>query len=1530
MKKNMQSITKRLISTLLVLVIVMTMLPAATTETNAATASEVLYNKYINALQYMYKSLGYGAQDPYALLWGQATTKIPYGATPNGDETTPEGKPDVSLFKSQGLVCASFVAYVLFNYLPNELDDHSYDWFYEDWIANKLTYGHENGVENFRYVPYWYKATNEWVSKGKAVRYGNAGGGSNISVLKDAPIGSVVFFRAKSTNDLYHVAIFLGYFADREGIYYENQKYIFLDLGDNNGPKVTNYYNITGGTVTGAYLTRSGDTPNGETLIFSHAVALDATFGEGSITKSTTSGMNRDGYCFQLYNNNTQDLYRFKTNTSGQACVADGNFNITGGSTVTLENGTYTFKELLRTDKDTKLKSMVFKVDGTQIASVTWNGSSYVTTGGIGFEEVTPSAATTNNPAGYRVSNLVLNDIENGKALSIEVTNDDINKQVRIQVTKKDSSSGATIAGATFQIWEGTPNATGSTSHGTITTGTNGVATSGYFTLTSSSKSNWYLVETYVPEPYILDSTPIPVTVTASSLTSQQTTLTKTVKNDPKQIRIQVTKKDSLSGATIVGATFQIWEGTPNATGSKSHGIITTGTNGVATSGYFTLTSSSKSDWYLVETYVPEPYVLDSTPILVTVTASSLTSQRTTLTKAVENDKEFQIIINKEAADLAGVGLEGHKFVLQERGEFVFAGVSDEDGHVYKTDANFEPIRDENDELIYSFSYSRGQEVEFIEIPREGTQLESFKFKHVSKNGTETVEELTVADGEITQLQSGDYAGGYIVCDLDRLLPAMLPGSTLEITAKNRMMIPLSISKSTDSGRNKGGFKFHIVNRGQNVADIWNGTYIITDDAGIGHESNSSYSVVGDNTEFLIPTSDFEIHEVIEPGWSLRNYTVEISYYGLSTKRTFTKYCTTTADNTKQYASFTYSDFNFAVGGIAYDFYDVSGIEITANNGQGCAVSIVKKAADGQNVPLNGHKFVLQHDQGREILFYGVSDTDGRVYQTESDFTTPIYDDDDEKIYTIEVNSLGYQFLELIEIPAPGTTLESISFVQTDVNGNTTAASYDENSQEWWHYETGEFAGGYCVDYLDMAVNAFAIGGSVVFTATNGLTNPVEVTLKKEAASGQNVPLAGHKFVLRHAGGVLFYGISDSNGDVYQTDSSFENPVYNANNEKIYKIIIPSDENYYYLELIEIPAKGSVLESFKFFESGSGGNSITTYNASDQNWEKYNSGIYAGGEGICGLEGGVFATGGSVSITAKNACALGSIEVAKYDLDGCGIARAVFQLMYSTDGGRTWEEIRPLADGEAEGTIGTCTSEGLTDTGELEVLEENDYTVYFTGLWASPDILYQVIETQNPPGFVGKYISDLIKLDGHESVVYCEAYNTPLGSIEVLKLDLETNAPLAGATFMLEYYDVGDEEWYPVRLADEDEIGTPGTCTSDLLSTNGCLVTDENGVAVFEGLHIATNDYLDRYRVREVEAPEGYLLSSAAKEISVDDLYDAENYEILFTAYNREIGELPDMGGNEVNLFVTTGIVLIGASAFVYIFLRKRKKQISE
>ena len=130
---------------------------------------------------------------------------ITYGGGCTGYETDTDGRPNIRRFEKGGLVCASYVTYVYFNYLPNVAGidtsvltrpERSYD-------ANS-----------------WYIAANSWVNSGYS-RYidfkTNDGGSINrdisFSPAEEIPIGSIICLEDwyKRDGHCSHVSIYAGF-----------------------------------------------------------------------------------------------------------------------------------------------------------------------------------------------------------------------------------------------------------------------------------------------------------------------------------------------------------------------------------------------------------------------------------------------------------------------------------------------------------------------------------------------------------------------------------------------------------------------------------------------------------------------------------------------------------------------------------------------------------------------------------------------------------------------------------------------------------------------------------------------------------------------------------------------------------------------------------------------------------------------------------------------------------------------------------------------------------------------------------------------------------------------------------------------------------------------------------------------------------------------------------------------------------------------------------------------------------------------
>ncbi len=146
-------------------------------------------------------------------------SNITYAGGSSGYETS-GGKPDIKYFEKHGLVCASYVTYVYFNYLPNVagIDTSALPKPARSTSAND-----------------WYSALKQWVSRGYSRRIPftaskTSAGFINFKASESIPIGSIIVFCDSRNRSDYgsHVAIYAGY--------KNNYNWLF-HVGNKNGPE---------------------------------------------------------------------------------------------------------------------------------------------------------------------------------------------------------------------------------------------------------------------------------------------------------------------------------------------------------------------------------------------------------------------------------------------------------------------------------------------------------------------------------------------------------------------------------------------------------------------------------------------------------------------------------------------------------------------------------------------------------------------------------------------------------------------------------------------------------------------------------------------------------------------------------------------------------------------------------------------------------------------------------------------------------------------------------------------------------------------------------------------------------------------------------------------------------------------------------------------------------------------------------------------------------------------------------------------
>lgn len=146
-------------------------------------------------------------------------SKIGYAGGSSGYETL-NGKPNIAAFERGGLVCASYVTYVYFNYLPN--------------VAGIDTSSLTRPVRSYS-AHDWYIAAKDWIKKGysKSISFKaskTSAGFINFKPSEEIPIGSIMVFQdARSRTDHgSHVAVYAGYKNGYNWVFH---------VGNENGPE---------------------------------------------------------------------------------------------------------------------------------------------------------------------------------------------------------------------------------------------------------------------------------------------------------------------------------------------------------------------------------------------------------------------------------------------------------------------------------------------------------------------------------------------------------------------------------------------------------------------------------------------------------------------------------------------------------------------------------------------------------------------------------------------------------------------------------------------------------------------------------------------------------------------------------------------------------------------------------------------------------------------------------------------------------------------------------------------------------------------------------------------------------------------------------------------------------------------------------------------------------------------------------------------------------------------------------------------
>ena len=171
----------------------------------------------------------------------------------------------------------------------------------------------------------------------------------------------------------------------------------------------------------------------------------------------------------------------------------------------------------------------------------------------------------------------------------------------------------------------------------------------------------YFVQETATVNGYVLDDTPIPV-----ELTRDGEVVTKTVTNGAALGSIVVMKTDAVTGAPLSGVHFVLTDSSGSAVGG----------GGTDENGVLTFSGLPLGTYTLMETETRNGYVLDSSPITITLDTSGQTVE-----KSITNTPACgSVLITKTDAE-SGAALAGAHFVLRdEAGALCAEGDTGTDG----------------------------------------------------------------------------------------------------------------------------------------------------------------------------------------------------------------------------------------------------------------------------------------------------------------------------------------------------------------------------------------------------------------------------------------------------------------------------------------------------------------------------------------------------------------------------------------------------------------------------------------------------------------------------------------------------------------------------------------------------------------------------------------------------------------------------------------------------------------------------------
>ena len=279
---------KRILSGIFAAMVAVTAVPVTGfASISADVPEEMRSNIFLDALAYT----GYDVQAQindgslYNTVGGavpsSVLSNITYSSSvyPTGLEKTADGKPDISYFEENGLVCGSYVSYVLFNYLPNVAGI--------DMSSVKIP-------DSPASVGYYALAAEQWVSDGVATKIYSADYGTSFNYSGTIPIGSVIIMAGQNSDGEYslwnagHVCLYAGYY---------NGHHYVTHVGNSRGPEISRIDYLEKGDASGK---------SSRYVVSVYALNVIEQKGYIEVNKSSEDGKNLSGAVFVATNDSTE------------------------------------------------------------------------------------------------------------------------------------------------------------------------------------------------------------------------------------------------------------------------------------------------------------------------------------------------------------------------------------------------------------------------------------------------------------------------------------------------------------------------------------------------------------------------------------------------------------------------------------------------------------------------------------------------------------------------------------------------------------------------------------------------------------------------------------------------------------------------------------------------------------------------------------------------------------------------------------------------------------------------------------------------------------------------------------------------------------------------------------------------------------------------------------------------------------------------------------------------------------------------